>query len=105
VGEKWHPDEGIPWRDDLLEVFILTIGKVTSLDDNRLTSTIVEIDDSYPQDHSFKGNAHQLTISGEMVSGNELTPPFTSQASPSWPFFQLNLVCSPVSPKLHTISL
>jgi hypothetical protein len=37
---KWHPDKGIAWEDDLLEVFILTIGKVISLADKRLTATI-----------------------------------------------------------------
>jgi hypothetical protein len=80
---KWHPDKGIAWEDDLLEVFILTIGKVISLADKRLTTTIFEIDDSYPRDGSFQGKQHQLTISGETVLGNEFSPPFTSQASPS----------------------
>jgi hypothetical protein len=86
AGNKWHPDEGIAYKDNLLEVFILTIGKVTSLSYKRLTATIVEIDDSYPWDVSFQGKTHQLTISGEMVSDNKLTPPFTSQANPSWSF-------------------
>jgi hypothetical protein len=39
---------GIACRDDLLEVFILTIGKVTSLAHKRLNATIVEIDEIYP---------------------------------------------------------
>jgi hypothetical protein len=104
AGNKWHPDEGIACRDDLLEVFILTIGKVTSLFYKRLTATIVEIDDSYPWDDSFQGKTHQLAISDEMVSDNRLTPPFTSQANPSWSFLHLNLVCPPAIPKLHTIS-
>jgi ribosomal protein L27 len=46
AGDKWHPGEGIAWTDDLLKVFILTIGKVASLCDKQ--STTVEIDDSYP---------------------------------------------------------
>jgi hypothetical protein len=83
AGNKWHLDEGIASRDDLLEVFILTIGKVTSLTHKRLTATIIEIDDSYPWDESFQGKTHQLTISGEMVPDNKLIPPFTSQANPS----------------------
>jgi hypothetical protein len=104
AGNKWHPDERIACRDDLLEVFILTIDKVTSLAHKRLTATIVEIDESYPWDDSFQVKTHQLTISGEKVLGNKLTPAFTSQASPSWSFLHLNLVCPPTIPELHTIS-
>jgi hypothetical protein len=46
AGDNRHPDEGIAWRDDLLGVFILTIGKVASLGDKK--STTIEINDSYP---------------------------------------------------------
>jgi len=102
AGDKWHPDEGIAWRDDLLMVFILAIGKVASLGEKR--STTVEINDSYPGYDSSQGKAHQLTISDEMVPSNELTPTFTSQVTPSWTFLHLNLVCPPTSLELHTIS-
>jgi hypothetical protein len=104
AGNKWHPDEGIAYRDGLLDVFLLTIGKVTSLAHKWLTTAIVEIDDSHPWDDSFQGKTHQLTISGEMVLGNKLTPPFTTQVSPSWSFFHFNLVCPPAIPEVHTIS-
>jgi hypothetical protein len=104
AGNKWHPDKGIACMDDLLHVFLLTIGKVTSLAHKRLTAAIVEIDERHPWDDSFQGKTHQLAISGEMVLGHKLTPPFTSQASPSWSFLHLNLVCPPTIPKLHTIS-
>jgi hypothetical protein len=67
AGNKWHPDEGIACRDGLLDLFLLTIGKVTSLAHKRLTAAIVEIDDSHSSDDSFQGKTHQLTISGEMV--------------------------------------
>jgi hypothetical protein len=103
AGNKWHPDEGIACRDGLLDVFFLTIGKVTSLAHKRLTDAIVEIDGIHPSDDSFQGKTHQLTISSEMVPGNKLTPLFTSQASPSWSFLHLNLVCPPTIPEVHTI--
>jgi hypothetical protein len=54
AGNKWHPDERIACRDDLLELSILTIGKVISLAHKQLTATIVGIDDSYPWDDSFQ---------------------------------------------------
>jgi hypothetical protein len=52
-GNKWYLDEGIACRDDLLDVFFLTIGKVTSLAHKRLTAAIGEIDDSHPWDDTF----------------------------------------------------
>jgi hypothetical protein len=85
-------------------VFFLTIGKVTSQAHKQLTAAIVEIDVSHPWDDTIQGKTHQLTISGEMVLDNKLTSPFTSQASPSWSFLHLNLVCLPAIPELHTIS-
>ena len=33
AGDKWHPHDGIAWRDDASEVFILTISKFASLGD------------------------------------------------------------------------
>jgi hypothetical protein len=103
AGNKWHPNEGIACKDGLLDVFLLTIGKVTSLAHKWLTATIVDIDESHPWNDSFQGKTHQLTISGEMVPGNKLTPPFTSQASHSWFVLHLNLVRPPPILEVHTI--
>jgi hypothetical protein len=104
VDDRWNHDKGIASMEDLVEVFILIICKATYLADKRLTATILEKNVIYLRDDSFQGKIHQLTIFGEMVPRSKLMPHFTSQAIPSWSFLELNLVCLPTIPELHTIS-